>query len=56
MKESRPKNTQRIEFEQEREEIAKIAMMLTEEYDVFFLLGTAETLLKIEAEQSRNVN
>lgn len=51
MKDSRPKNTQRIEFEQEREEIAKIAMMLTDKKKVFYLLGVAEALIEIEAEQ-----
>lgn len=55
MKDSRPKNTQRIEFEQEREEIAKIAMMLTNGGDVYFLLGVAQGLIELEAKKNPHV-
>ena len=63
MKESRPKNvtshrarrtvptTIPIEFEQERKEIAAIAEMLTDGENIYFLLGTARALLKLEIKQ-----
>ena len=41
-----------IELKQEREEIAKIAMMLTEENTIFYLLSAARGMLLYEAEQS----
>jgi hypothetical protein len=63
MKESRPKNVTShrarraapkpipVEFEQERKEIAAIAEMLTDGEDIYYLLGTARALLKLEIEQ-----
>lgn len=63
MKESRPKNVTQhrarrtapkpipIEFEQERKEIAAIAEMLTDGENIYFLLGTARALLKLEIKQ-----
>lgn len=64
MKQSRPKNvtshrarrtaptTTPIEFEQERKEIAMIAEMLTDGEDLYYLLGTARALLKLEAKRN----
>lgn len=63
MKESRPKNvtshrarraaptTTPIEFEQERKEIIAIAEMLTDGDKIYYLLGTARCMLKLEAER-----
>ena len=63
MKESRPKNvtshrarraaptTTPIEFERERKEIAMIAEMLTDGDKIYYLLGTARCMLKLEAER-----
>ena len=63
MKQSRPKNvtshrarraaptTTPIEFEQERKEIIAIAEMLTEGDKIYYLLGTARCMLKLEAER-----
>lgn len=58
MKESRPKNVpahraRRPEkaFEQERKEIAAIAEMLTDGDKIYYLLGTARCMLKLEAER-----
>lgn len=67
MKESRPKNVpqhkarrstptqQPMKYEQEREEIAQIAMMLTDRRKIYYLLGTARGLLEIEAEQNPHI-
>lgn len=67
MKESRPKNatkrrarmetltTPRPDYEQEREEIAKIATMLTDGGDVYFLLGVAQGLIELEAKKNPHV-
>lgn len=64
MKESRPKNvtshrarraaptTTPIEFEQERKEIIAIAEMLTDGEDLYYLLGTARALLKLEIKRT----
>ena len=59
MKESRPKNVsahraRRPEkaFEQERKEIIAIAEMLTDGEDIYYLLGTACALLKLEAKRT----
>lgn len=43
-----------VEYRQEREEIAQIAMMLMDKYDVYYLLGAARAMLayEIEAEQT----
>lgn len=63
MKQSRPKNvtshrarrtaptTTPIEFERERKEIIAIAEMLTEGDKIYYLLGTARCMLKLEVEQ-----
>ncbi|MBS5679137.1 MAG: hypothetical protein KHW91_05380 [Clostridiales bacterium] len=63
MKESRPKNvtshrarraaptTTPIEFERERKEIIAIAEMLTDGDKIYYLLGTARCMLKLEAER-----
>ena len=63
MKQSRPKNvtshrarraaptTTPIEFERERKEIIAIAEMLTEGDKIYYLLGTARCMLKLEAER-----
>ena len=63
MRESRPKNvtshrarraaptTTPIEFERERKEIIAIAEMLTEGDKIYYLLGTARCMLKLEAER-----
>lgn len=63
MKESRPKNvtshrarraaptTTPIEFERERKEIIAIAEMLTDGEKIFYLLGAARALLRIEAQE-----
>lgn len=63
MKESRPRNvtshrarraaptTTPIEFEQERKEIIAIAEMLTDGEKIFYLLGAARALLRIEAQE-----
>ena len=63
MKESRPKNvtqhrarrtaptTTPVAFEQERKEIAMIAEMLTDGEKIYYLLGTARCMLKLEVEQ-----
>lgn len=57
MKESRPKNVpahraRRPEkaFEQERKEIAAIAEMLTDGEKIYYLLGAARALLRIETQ------
>lgn len=67
MKESRPKNVpqhkarrctptqQPMKYEQEREEIAQIAMMLTDRRKIYYLLGVAEALLEIEAKQNPHI-
>ena len=64
MRESRPKNvtqhrarrtaptTTPVAFEQERKEIAMIAEMLTDGEDLYYLLGTARALLKLEAKRN----
>lgn len=64
MKESRPKNvtshrarraaptTTPIEFERERNEIIAIAEMLTDGEDLYYLLGTARALLKLEIKRT----
>ena len=64
MKESRPKNvtshrarraapaTTPIEFERERKEIIAIAEMLTDGEDLYYLLGTARALLKLEIKRT----
>lgn len=63
MKQSRPKNvishrarraaptTTPIEFERERKEIIAIAEMLTDGDKIYYLLGTARCMLKLEAER-----
>ena len=63
MKESRPKNvtshrarraaptTTPIEFERERNEIIANAEMLTDGDKIYYLLGTARCMLKLEAER-----
>ena len=63
MKESRPKNvtshrarraaptTTPIEFERERKEIIAIAEMLTDGEKIYYLLGAARALLRIEAQE-----
>lgn len=63
MKESRPKNVTQhrarrtapttipIEFEQERKEIAAIAEMLTDGEKIYYLLGVARALLRIETQE-----
>ena len=63
MKESRPKNvtshrarraaptTTPIEFERERKEIIAIAEMLTDGDKIYYLLGTARALLRIETQE-----
>lgn len=58
MRESRPKNVpahraRRPEkaFEQERKEIIAIAEMLTDGDKIYYLLGTARCMLKLEAER-----
>ncbi len=63
MRESRPKNvtshrarraaptTTPIEFERERKEIIAIAEMLTDGDKIYYLLGTARCMLKLEAER-----
>lgn len=63
MRESRPKNvtshrarraaptTTPIEFERERKEIIAIAEMLTDGEKIFYLLGAARALLRIEAQE-----
>jgi len=40
-------------FQNEREEIAAIAEMLTDGEDIYYLLGTARALLRIEAENEQ---
>ena len=40
-------------FQNEREEIAAIAEMLTDGEDIYCLLGTARALLRIEAENEQ---
>ena len=64
MKESRPKNVTShrarraaptitpIEFERERKEIIAIAEMLTDGEDLYYLLGTARALLKLEIKRT----
>lgn len=64
MRESRPKNvtshrarraaptTTPIEFERERKEIIAIAEMLTDGDKIYYLLGTARALLKLEAKRT----
>lgn len=64
MKQSRPKNvtshrarraaptTTPIEFERERKEIIAIAEMLTDGEDLYYLLGTARALLKLEIKRT----
>lgn len=63
MKQSRPKNvtshrarraaptTTPIEFERERKEIIAIAEMLTDGEKIYYLLGAARALLRIEAQE-----
>ena len=63
MRESRPKNvtshrarraaptTTPIEFERERKEIIAIAEMLTDGEKIYYLLGAARALLRIEAQE-----
>ena len=63
MKESRPKNVTQhrarrtapkpipIEFERERKEIAAIAEMLTDGEKIYYLLGVARALLRIETQE-----
>lgn len=63
MRESRPRNvtshrarraaptTTPIEFERERKEIIAIAEMLTDGDKIYYLLGTARCMLKLEAER-----
>lgn len=58
MRESRPKNVpshrarREKAFEQERKEIAAIAEMLTDGEDIYYLLGTARALLKLEVKRT----
>ena len=40
-------------FQNEREEIAAIAEMLTDGEDIYYLLGTARGLLKLEAKKEK---
>ena len=40
-------------FQNEREEIAAIAEMLTDGEDIYFLLGAARWLLKLEAKKEK---
>lgn len=57
MKESRPKNVpahrarREKAFEQERKEIAAIAEMLTDGEKIYYLLGAARALLRIETQE-----
>lgn len=40
-------------FQNEREEISAIAEMLTDGEDIYYLLGTARALLKLEAKKEK---
>ena len=40
-------------FQNEREEISTIAEMLTDGEDIYYLLGTARALLKLEAKKEK---
>ena len=40
-------------FQNEREEIIAIAKMLTEGEKIYYLLGTARCMLKLEAEKEK---
>ena len=40
-------------FQNEREEIAAIAKMLTDGEDIYYLLGTARALLKLETKKEK---
>ena len=63
MRESRPRNvtshrarraaptTTPIEFERERKEIIAIAEMLTDGEKIYYLLGAARALLRIESQE-----
>lgn len=57
MRESRPKNVpahrarREKAFEQERKEIAAIAEMLTDGEKIYYLLGAARALLRIEMQE-----
>lgn len=44
-----------LEYEEERQETAAIAAMLTDKYDLYYLLGTARALLKMEMKKNSPV-